>query len=189
MTTYQPRLKQTYYDTVRAELQTSLQLKNVHQVPKLEKIVINAGLGKVKGDKKAFATAANTLAKITGQRPQTTQARLAIAGFKLRTGNEIGMKVTLRDERMYEFLERLITIVMPRLRDFRGASLRSFDQQGHYSIGFKEQAIFPELSFEETTPVHGLQATLVIQSASRQHSQALLEAFGFKFEKQETTNG
>ena len=181
---YRPHLKLDYYQRIRPKLKDDLKLKNLHQVPKLEKIVLNAGLGRLKSDKRIFETTTNTLSKISGQKPQDTLARMSVASFKLRTGNKIGMMVTLRDERMYEFLERLINLVMPRLRDFRGASLKSFDRCGHYSIGFREQSIFPELSFEETNPSHGLQATLVFNSQQPEHVKALLEEFGFKFEKQ-----
>ena len=180
---YKARLKAAYHETIRPQLLKDLGLKNIHQVPRLEKIVLNAGLGKAKSDKQVFERATNTLSRISGQRPQVTLARMSVASFKLRAGNKIGMMVTLRDNRMYEFLERLIEFVMPRLRDFRGARLKSFDRSGHYSIGFKEQSIFPELSFEETHPAHGLQATLVFKSRSAADSQALLEAFGCKFEK------
>ena len=179
----QPQLKLDYETAIRPKLKKELGLKNVHEVPRLEKIVLNAGLGRLKGDKKVFETAVNTLGKISGQRPKEAVARMSVASFKLRAGQKIGLVATLRGERMYEFLERLIHLVMPRLRDFRGASLKSFDRRGNYSIGFREQAIFPELSFEETNPVHGLQATLVFDSRSPEHSQRLLEEFGFKFEK------
>ncbi|MYB39832.1 50S ribosomal protein L5 [Candidatus Saccharibacteria bacterium] len=182
-TAYGPRLKTDYYERIRPELRRKLELKNLHQVPKLEKIVVNAGLGRTKDDKKVFETAANTLAKISGQNPKVTTARISVASFKLRTGQEIGLMSTLRGDRMYEFLDRLINLVMPRLRDFRGAPLKAFDRSGNYSIGFREQSIFPELSFEETSPPHGLQATLVFESAGPEHSRALLEEFGFKFEK------
>ena len=180
---YQSQLKTDYYASIRPQLKKDLKLKNLHQVPRLEKIILNTGLGRAKDQKQVFTTAENTLAKISAQKPQITLARMSIASFKLRTGNKIGLMVTLRDDRMYEFLERLINVVMPRFRDFRGASLKSFDKQANYSLGFKEQALFPELSFEETNPAHGLQATLVFDKDNKAHNRALLEAFGFKFEK------
>ena len=180
---YQAQMKQSYYQTIRPNLMKELKLKNIHQAPRLEKIILNSGLGRSKSDKRVFETATNTLGRISGQHPQVTLARMSVASFKLRTGNKIGIMVTLRDNRMYEFLERLIELVMPRLRDFRGARLKSFDKSGHYSIGFPEQSIFPELSFEETSPAHGLQATLVFKSQNPEHNRALLQAFGFKFEK------
>ena len=180
---YRARLKTAYLEEIRPKLLKELGLKNIHEVPRLEKITLNSGLGRVKGDKKVFETATNTLSRVSGQMPRATLARMSVASFKLRTGNRIGLMVTLRDNRMYEFLERLIELVMPRLRDFRGSSLKSFDRQGNYSIGFSEQSIFPELSFEETTLAHGLQATLVFKSKNPEHSRALLEAFGCRFEK------
>ena len=182
-TSYQPRLKTAYKKEIRSQLQADLGLANLHQVPKLDKIVLNSGLGRSKDDKRVFETARNTLAKISGQRPVTTKARLSIASFKLRTGNPIGLMVTLRGDRMYEFLDRLINLVIPRFRDFRGLSRRSFDPSGNYSIGFREQSLFPELSFEETQPAHGLQATLIFDSQGPAHSLALLEKFGARFTK------
>lgn len=185
--TTQPTLKRQYFSEIRPKLLVELGLTNLHQVPKLEKIILNAGLGRSKDDKKVLETATNTLAKISGQTPQVTKARMSIANFKLRTGQVIGCRVTLRDQRMYEFLERLIHLVMPRFRDFRGASLKSFDRQGNYSIGFRDQSVFSELSFEETNPPHGLQATLVFENSCRvEDNRALLAAFGFPFSKQKT---
>ena len=178
------RLRVRYNSEIAAELQNELELKNKHQVPKLEKIVINAGLGKAKDEKRVLEAAANTLRKITGQQPIETVAKNSIAGFKLREGNVIGLKVTLRGERMYEFLDRMITVVLPRLRDFHGVSAKAFDGQGNYSIGFTDQSVFPELSFEETTVPHGLQAVIVINSNDKAHSRALLEKFGMPFEKE-----
>jgi len=178
------RLRALYSDTYVKELQKELKLKNVNQVPKLEKIVVNVGLGKAKDDKKMIETATNTLTKITGQAPTKTYAKNSIAGFKLREGNMIGLKLTLRGERMYEFMDRLINIVIPRLRDFHGVSLKSFDKQGNYSIGLSEQSVFPELSFEETTTAHGLQAVFVVDAENKEHSKALLAKFGMPFEKE-----
>ncbi len=177
------RLKQLYSDKILRELVSELQLHNVHQAPRLEKIVINVGLGKAKDDKKMIEAAANTLKKVTGQTPISTVAKKSIASFKLREGNRIGLKVTLRGERMYEFLDRLVNIVLPRLRDFHGVSLKAFDKSGNYSIGLNDQSVFPELSFSETTTVHGLQAVLVVRAQSAPHAQALLEKFGLPFEK------
>lgn len=179
----QPRLKEDYTKRLSAELQKTLELKNPHEVPRLEKIVLNVGLGKAKDEKKVIEAANNTLRKITGQQPNETKAHKSIAGFKLREGNTIGLKVTLRDARMYEFLDRLINIVLPRLRDFHGVSLKSFDKQGNYSIGFTDQSVFPELSFDETTTAHGLQVILVIKCNEMHQAKALLEAFGMPFEK------
>jgi len=182
-TAYAPRLKTAYRESFVSELQKELDLPNVNQVPKLEKIVVNVGLGKAKDDKKLLEVASNTVRKITGQQPVETVARLSIASFKLREGNKIGLKVTLRGDKMYEFLDRIITIVLPRLRDFHGVSLKAFDAQGNYSLGFTDQSVFPELSFDETTTLHGLQINFVIKSEDKEHAKALLSKFGMPFEK------
>ncbi len=179
-----PRLKTAYRATHVKDLQKELKLANVHEVPGLEKIVINVGLGRSKDDKKAFEVATNTLTRVTGQKPIDTFARMSIASFKLREGNKVGMKVTLRGDRMYEFLDRLINIVLPRLRDFHGVSAKAFDKQGNYSIGLTEQSIFPELSFEETTTPHGMQIVIVTTSNNPEHARALLEKLGMPFEKE-----
>jgi large subunit ribosomal protein L5 len=181
---YIPRLQNDYNTKFIAELEKELELKNVHQVPRLEKIVVNVGLGRAKDDKKTIEAAKNTLRKITGQAPIETVAKNSIAGFKLREGNMIGLKLTLRGARMYEFLDRLLNIVLPRLRDFHGVSLKAFDKQGNYSIGLTDQSVFPELTFEETTTPHGLQVVFVIKSQNRDHSKALLSKFGMPFEKE-----
>lgn len=183
-TKYVPRLQLLYNDHIVKELKDELKLANVHEVPVVEKIIVNVGLGKAKDDKRMMETAANTLRKITGQQPVQTVAKQSIAGFKLREGNVIGLKVTLRGQMMYEFMDRLINVVMPRLRDFHGASKRAFDKSGNYSIGVSEQSIFPELSFEETTPPHGLQAVFVIKTKEPAHAQALLAKLGMPFEKE-----
>ena len=179
-----PRLRAQYNTTIIKELQSELGLKNIHQVPRLEKIVVNTGLGQAKDDKKLMATATNTLRKITGQQPVETAAKVSVAGFKLREGNKIGLKVTLRGDRMYEFLDRVISLVLPRLRDFHGVSAKAFDRQGNYAIGFTDQSVFPELSFEETTPAHGLQMIMVIKCSESAQARALLEKFGLPFEKE-----
>lgn len=178
------RLKQLYYSQYKSELMKELGLKNINQVPKLEKIVLNIGLGRAKDDKKLLEVGANTLRKITGQQPVETVAKQSIASFKLREGNKIGLKVTLRDERMYEFMDRFINIVLPRLRDFHGTPVKSFDTTGNYSVGLNDQSVFPELTFEDTTTVHGLQVVFVIASSgSADKSKALLSKFGMPFEK------
>jgi large subunit ribosomal protein L5 len=177
------RMFDLYKSTYANELKTELKLANINQVPKLEKIVLNVGLGRAKEDKKAIEVANNTLRKITGQSPVETTARLSIASFKLREGMKIGTKVTLRGQRMYEFLDRFITIVLPRVRDFHGVSVKAFDHSGNYSIGLVDQSVFPELTFEETTNVHGLQINFVISGNSPEYSRALLEKFGMPFEK------
>lgn len=178
------RLENLYRHEISKELMQELKLKNIHQVPRLEKIVINVGLGRAKDDKRVMEAATNTLRKITGQQPIQTMAKKSIASFKLREGNKIGLKVTLRGQRMYEFLDRLINIVLPRLRDFHGVSLKAFDKEGNYSLGLYDQSIFPELSFEETTTAHGLQAIFVIKCQKQEHAKALLSKFSMPFEKE-----
>lgn len=178
------RLQTQYDSTIRAALQKELGLKNIHEVPKLEKIIINVGLGRAKDDKKVMEAATNTIRKVTGQEPIVTIAKKSIATFKLREGNKIGLKVTLRGARMYEFMDRLINIVIPRLRDFHGVSAKAFDRQGNYSLGLNDQSVFPELTFDETTVVHGLQAVFVIQGKGPEHTRALLAKFGMPFEKE-----
>lgn len=177
------RLKVLYNTQIASELQKELELANRNEVPKLEKIVLNVGLGRAKDDKKIIEVATNTLRKITGQHPIETVAKNSIAGFKLREGNKIGLKLTLRDERMYEFLDRLLNIVMPRLRDFHGVSNKAFDKSGNYSLGLVDQSVFPELSFEETSTPHGIQIVFVVKSQEPAHSKALLEKLGMPFEK------
>ena len=176
------RLK-AHYNDAKPELMKKLGVENVHQLPKLTKIVVNVGLGRAKDDKKIIEAATNTVIKVTGQKPVDTIAKKSIAGFKLREGNKIGLKVTLRGDRMYEFLDRIINIVLPRLRDFHGVSNKSFDASGNYSLGFVDQSVFPELTFEETTTVHGMQIVFVIEAQERDHARALLEQFGMPFEK------
>ena len=180
------RLREDYSTKFVAELMKELDIKNIHDVPKLEKITVNIGLGRAKDDKKIMEVATNTLRKVTGQEPIETIAKKSIAGFKLRDGNKIGLKVTLRGDNMYEFLDRLVTIVLPRLRDFHGVPLKAFDRQGNYSLGLTDQSVFPELTFEETTTPHGLQAVFTVKAQSPEHSQALLAKFGMPFEKKET---
>lgn len=178
------RLRIQYNDMISKDLVKELVLSNIHEAPKLEKIVINIGLGQAKDDKKILEVATNTLRKITGQQPIVTIAKNSIAGFKLREGNKVGLKVTLRGDRMYEFADRIISIVLPRLRDFHGVSKKAFDKQGNYSLGFTDQSVFPELSFEETTTTHGLQVVFVISAKEKEHSRNLLEKFGMPFEKE-----
>lgn len=177
------RLKNSYVTSYRTELKEELDLANINQVPKLEKIVLNVGLGKAKDDKKLLEIAANTIKKITGQQPIETKSRMSIASFKLREDTKIGLMVTLRGDRMYEFMDRLINIVLPRLRDFHGVSAKAFDRSGNYSLGFKDQSVFPELTFEETTTLHGLQINFVIKAVEPEHAKALLTKFGMPFEK------
>ena|SRR3989344_3730922 len=181
---YTPRLKKLYVTEVTRQLKDELKLANIHDVPRLEKIVINVGLGRAKDDKRLLEVADNTLMKITGQKPVRTVAKQSIASFKLREGSKIGLKVTLRDARMYEYADRFINLVLPRLRDFHGLSAKAFDKQGNYSIGLSDQSVFAELSYEDTATPHGLQVVFAIKSKSPQHARALLEKFGVPFERE-----
>lgn len=179
-----PRLKQSYKDSFAVELKEELKLDNVHQAPQLIKIVISSGIGKRKDDKRYHEIVSTTLRKITGQQPVDRMAKKSIAGFKIRAGmNRVGVSVTLRGSRMYEFLDRLVNVGLPRVRDFHGVSAKAFDKSGNYSLGITEQSIFPELTFEDTQVLHGLQITFVINSKEPAHSRALLEKFGVPFEK------
>lgn len=180
-----PRLKALYNDQYRKELQAELGLDNVHQVPKLEKIVVSVGMGKHKDDKRFQETVINTLSKVTGQAPTKRLAKKSIAGFKIRAGMgaPIGALVTLRGAQMYEFLDRFVNIALPRVRDFHGVGLK-FDRSGNYNYGINDQSIFPELTFEETQLVHGMQITFTIEHGSKANSRALLEKFGLPFEKE-----
>ena len=180
-----PRLKALYDTQYKKELQAQLGLGNVHQVPKLEKITVSVGTGKNKDDKRFQETVKTTVTKITGQAPIEILAKKSIAGFKIRAnmGAPIGISVTLRGARMYEFLDRLANVSLPRVRDFHGVKAKAFDKAGNYSLGIVEQSIFPELSFEETQVIHGLQITFTISEGSKESSRALLEKFGIPFEK------
>ncbi|SRR6266550_4404310 len=180
------RLKALYQEELVSRLQKELGLSNPHQVPRLEKIVLNVGLGKHKDDKQYYERVVTTLRKVTGQQPIDRMARKSIATFKIRAGmNRIGVSLTLRDTRMYEFLDRLINVSLPRVRDFHGVPGKAFDKSGNYSLGIVEQSIFPELSFEDTQVLHGLQITFVIKNEATSHAEALLKAFGLPFEKEE----
>lgn len=181
---YTPRLKELYVTSVSKDLMKDLEIKNKHDVPKMTKIVINIGLGRSKDDKRMFEAATTTLRNITGQQPVKTYAKKSIASFKLREGNPIGLKVTLRGDRMYEFYDRLVTTVLPRVRDFHGVSSKAFDAQGNYSIGLNDQSVFPELSFEDTTTTHGLQINIITSVEDKEQSRALLSALGMPFEKE-----
>jgi large subunit ribosomal protein L5 len=182
-TKYTPRLKTEFNNKLKQELFKELELSNIHEVPMLKKIVVNSGLGKAKDDKKVMEVAVNTITKITGQAPIQTIAKKSIATFKLRELSKIGAKVTLRGDNMYEFADRVINIVLPRLRDFHGVSNKAFDKQGNYSLGFTDQTVFPELTFEETSNPHGLQVIFVIDCKEQAHAKKLLEKFGMPFMK------
>jgi len=180
-----PRLKALYKQELVSRLQKELDIKNVNDVPKLQKITLNVGLGKNKDDKQFHEVVVNTLRKITGQQPVDRMAKKSIATFKIRRGlNRIGVGVTLREAHMYEFMDRLIQVVLPRVRDFHGVSAKAFDKAGNYSLGINDQSVFPELSFEETTTLHGLQINFTIQAKESAHARALLAAFGMPFEKE-----
>lgn len=183
--TQSARLKALYSQELVKRLQSELEIKNISDVPRLQKITINVGLGKNKDDKQFHEAVVNTLRKITGQQPVDKMAKKSIATFKIRRGmNRIGVSVTLRDGRMYEFMDRLINIVLPRVRDFHGVGPKAFDKAGNYSLGIVDQSVFPELSFEETTTLHGMQVNFTIQAKEVAHAKALLTAFGMPFEKE-----
>ncbi len=184
LTASTPRLKALYKNTIVGELQAELNLGNIHQVPKLKKIVVSVGIGKNKDDKHFYEVVRNTLTKITGQHPVDRMAKKSIASFKIRAGlNRVGISVILRGSRMYEFLDRFVNVALPRTRDFHGVSVKAFDKSGNFNLGIVEQSIFPELSFEETQVIHGLQVTFVISGGKAEYSKALLEKFGVPFEK------
>lgn len=179
-----PRLKSLYDEKFVGELVKDLKLDNPHQAPKLEKIVVSSGIGKNKDDKRFYEVVTNTITKITGQKPVDRMAKKSIAGFKIRAGmNRVGVSVTLRGSRMYEFLDRLTNVALPRVRDFHGIKRKAFDKSGNYSLGINDQSVFPELGYEDTTVLHGLQVTFVIDQGSPEKSRALLEKFGLPFEK------
>ncbi len=175
---------QTYYrDTVVPELQKSLGIANPMRVPKITRITVNMGVGEAVADKKAIEGAVGDLTALTGQKPLITKSRKAIASFKLRAGIPVGAKVTLRGARMYEFLDRLINVAMPRIRDFRGVSARSFDGQGNYSFGVKEQIIFPEIAYDKIDAIRGMDITITTTARDDREGRALLESFSFPFRK------
>ncbi|MBM4239623.1 MAG: 50S ribosomal protein L5 [Gammaproteobacteria bacterium] len=177
------RLQQYYRDKVVPQLRKDLGVANVMEVPKIVKITVNMGVGEAVADKKVIEAAAGDLAKITGQKPVLCQARKSIASFKVREGLAIGCKVTLRGERMYEFLDRLISVAMPRIRDFRGVSPRSFDGRGNYNMGVKEQIIFPEIQYDQIDQIRGMDITITTTAKDDKGGRALLEAFQFPFRK------
>lgn len=176
-----PRLKAQYNAEVRDALKAELELPNVMMVPRMDKIVINMGVGEAIEQAKLLEGALADLAIIAGQKPVTTRAKKSIAGFKLREGNAIGAKVTLRGDRMWEFFDRLINLAIPRVRDFRGLSARSFDGHGNYSMGVTEQLIFPEIDYDRVDTTRGMDITIVTTAKSDEHGQALLRAFDFPF--------
>lgn len=179
-----PRLKKKYDDEIRAALQESLGLSNVMQVPRVEKIVINMGVGAAVSQPSLLEGAVKDLAVISGQKAVITRAKKSIAGFKLREENAIGAKVTLRGARMWEFLDRLISLAIPRIRDFRGLNPRSFDGRGNYTFGVTEQLIFPEVDYDSIDTIRGMDITIVTTANTNAEGKALLDAFGFPFKRE-----
>jgi len=178
---YTPRLRTRYEDEIAKAMTEKFGYKNVMEVPRIEKITLNMGVGEASQDKKKVQTAASEMEAIAGQKPVITKARKSIAQFKLREGMPIGCKVTLRRERMYEFLDRLITVAMPRIRDFRGLNPKSFDGRGNYAMGLKEQIIFPEISYDRIDKVRGMDIIVTTSAKSDDEARELLRLFGFPF--------
>jgi large subunit ribosomal protein L5 len=183
----QPRLKQKYRDEISAQLSKDLGFTNVHQVPNLVKIVVNMGVGEAARDGKIMDGAVADLTKITGQKPQVTKARKSIAQFKLREGQPIGAHVTLRGDRMWEFLDRLVSVALPRIRDFRGLSDKQFDGSGNYTFGLTEQVMFHEIDQDRIDRVRGMDITVVTTARNNEEGRALLKALGFPFKTAENT--
>ena len=177
------RLQEKYQNELAGEIQKKLGLSNLMEVPRITKITLNMGVGEAVADKKIMENARADMEKISGQRPVTTIARKSVAGFKIRDGMPIGCKVTLRRERMYEFLDRLVNIAIPRIRDFRGLNPRSFDKQGNYSMGVQDQIIFPEINYDEIDALRGMDIIITTTARTPAEGKALLEAFNFPFKK------
>lgn len=182
---YKPRLQQVYEDKVRAALKDEFGFKNEMQIPKIEKITLNMGVGKAVDDKKYITNALAEMTAIAGQQPVVTKAKKSIAGFKLREGNPIGVKVTLRGQRMWEFLDRLINIAMPRIRDFRGVNPNSFDGRGNYALGIKEQIVFPEINYDQVSEVRGMDVIITTTAQTDEEGRALLRALNMPFIREE----
>ncbi len=180
---YEPRLKALYRDTIRQALVEEFSYENPMMVPRLDKIVINMGVGEATGDSKKPSVAAEDLAMIAGQKPVVTRARNSIAGFKLRENMPIGAKVTLRKDRMYEFLDRLITVALPRVRDFRGLNPKSFDGRGNFAMGIKEHIVFPEINYDKVDQIWGMDIIVCTTAKSDDEARALLKAFNFPFRR------
>ena len=177
------RLQEKFENELMGELQQKLDLKNPMEVPRITKITLNMGVGGAVADKKVLESARSDMEKIAGQRPITCNARKSVAAFKIRDGMPIGCKVTLRRERMYEFLDRLVNIAIPRIRDFRGLNPRSFDKQGNYSMGVQEQIIFPEINYDEVDALRGMDITITTTARNAEEGKALLEMFNFPFKR------
>ena len=180
-----PRLRQSYTTKVVPQLREQLGLENVMQVPRLQKIVVNMGVGDASQEAKLIDAAIDDLRTITGQQPRVNRARRSVANFKIREGMSIGASVTLRGNRMWEFFDRLVTLAIPRIRDFRGLSPRGFDGRGNYSFGVTEQLIFPEIDYDKVVKVRGMDITLVTTAVNDEQGRALLDAFGFPFRRQQ----
>ena len=181
-----PRLKEKYFSEVGPQLKDQLSLDNTMQIPRLTKIVVNMGIGEGITEPKQIESAMGELAIITGQKPRLNRSRKSIANFKLRQGNPVGISVTMRGDRMWEFFDRLVAVAIPRVRDFRGLNPKSFDGRGNYSFGVTEQLIFPEIDYDKVTAVRGMDITICTTADSDEHAMALLEAFGFPFRRTET---
>lgn len=179
-----PRLKTKYLEEVAPKLATDLGITNAMQIPRFDKIVVNMGVGEAVGDRKQMESALEELSIITGQKPRVNAARKSIAGFKIRAGMPIGASVTLRGQRMWEFFDRLVSVAIPRIRDFRGLNPKGFDGNGNYSFGVTEQLIFPEIDFDKVIATRGMNITICTTATSDEHAKALLDAFGFPFRKQ-----
>ena len=179
-----PRLKQKYNDEVKGALKTDLGLPNVMQVPRMEKIVVNMGVGRATQQPSLLEGAVKDLTRITGQKPIITKARTSIASFKLREGQSIGCKVTLRGDRMWEFFDRLVSVAIPRIRDFRGLPATSWDGRGNYTFGLSEQVVFPEIDYDKIDAPRGMDITIVTTAATNEQGKALLDAFGFPFKRE-----
>mgnify|MGYP002058236108 FL=1 len=175
-------LKKRYRETIQPKLQKDLSLTNIHEVPKVLKVTVNRGLGEAAANAKSLEASVNELAQITGQKVVVTRAKKAIAGFKIRQGMPIGCAVTLRGDRMYAFLERLINLALPRIRDFRGVNPKSFDGRGNYTLGVREQIIFPEISFDKIDAIRGMDITIVTSARSDEEGRALLREMGMSFQ-------
>ena len=182
--TLTPRLRTKYKEEIRAQLKETLELDNIMLVPKIDKIVLNMGVGDAVGQAKLLEGALSDMETIAGQKPVVTRAKKSLASFKLREGQAIGCKVTLRGDRMYEFLDRLISLAIPRIRDFRGLPPKAFDGNGNYTFGVTEQLMFPEIDYDQVDTTRGMDITIVTTAKTNEHGKALLEAFNFPFRRE-----
>ena len=183
-TVTRPRLKDRYDQEIRAQLKETLELDNIMEVPRLEKIVVNMGVGRATQQPSLLEGAVRDLTQITGQKPLVTKAKQSIAGFKLREGNSIGAKVTMRGDRMWEFFDRLVSLAIPRIRDFRGLPPTGFDGRGNYTFGVSEQLIFPEIDYDKVDATRGMDITIVTTARTNAEGRALMDAFGFPFRRE-----